>query len=95
METSTMGKTRTGLHSKPRRNHYRLRGLKAKLRIISNIGLIVGQCVLLFVSRDIGLIILIFSSLLSVPFFWNEKMWDVLVLMAFMFVINLSGLVLQ
>jgi hypothetical protein len=95
METSTMGKTRTRLHSQTRRNYYRLRRVKAKLRIISNIGLIVGQCVLLFVSRDIGLIILISSSLLSVPFFWNEKMWDVLVLMAFMFIINLSGLVLQ
>ena len=95
METSTMGKTRTRLHSQTRRDRNRLRRVKAKLRIISNIGLIVGQCVLLFVSRDIGLIILISSSLLSVPFFWNEKMWDVLVLMAFMFIINLSGLVLQ
>lgn len=69
--------------------------MRAKLRIISNIGLIIGQCVLLFASRDIGLVILISSSLLSVPFFWKEKMWDVLVLMAFMFVVNLCGLFLQ
>jgi hypothetical protein len=69
--------------------------MRAKLRIVSNIGLIIGQCVLLFASRDIGLIILIFSSLLSIPFFWKEKMWDVLVLMAFMFVVNLTGLFLQ
>lgn len=69
--------------------------MRAKLRIVSNIGLIIGQCVLLFASRDIGLIVLISSSLLSVPFFWKEKMWDVLVLMAFMFVVNLTGLFLQ
>jgi hypothetical protein len=30
-----------------------------------------------------------------VPFFWKEKMWDVLILMAFMFVVNLTGLFLQ
>ncbi len=69
--------------------------MRAKLRIVSNAGLIIGQCILLFASRDIGLIVLICSSLLSVPFFWKEKMWDVLVLMAFMFVVNLTGLFLQ
>jgi hypothetical protein len=72
-----------------------LQRMRAKLRIVSNAGLIIGQCILLFASRDIGLIVLICSSLLSVPFFWKEKMWDVLVLMAFMFVVNLTGLFLQ
>jgi hypothetical protein len=95
METSTMGQTRSRHHPQTRRNHHRLRGVRAKLRVVSNIGLIIGQCVLLFASRDIGLVILISSSLLSVPFFWKEKMWDVLVLMAFMFVVNLCGLFLQ
>ncbi len=95
METSTMGKTRTGLHSKPRRNHYRLRGLKAYLRVLSNFGLIIGQCVLLFIARDAGLVIIICSSLLSVPFFLKEKMWDVLVLIAFMQIINFIGLFFQ
>ena len=66
--------------------------MRAALRIISNIGLIVGQCILLFVSRDIGLTIIICSSLLSVPFFLKEKMWDVLILIAFMQVINFTGL---
>lgn len=69
--------------------------MRAKLRIVSNAGLIIGQCILLFASRDIGLIVLICSSLLSVPFFYNERMWDVLILMAFMFVVNLTGLFLQ
>lgn len=66
--------------------------MKTRLRIVSNIGLILGQCLLLFISRDIGLIVIICSSLLSVPFFSQSKMWDVLVLIAFMQVINLVGL---
>jgi hypothetical protein len=66
--------------------------MRAKLRVSSNIGLIVGQCVLLFVSRDVGLSIIICSSLLSVPFFLKEKMWDVLALCAFLTIVNLVGL---
>jgi hypothetical protein len=66
--------------------------MKATLRIISNIGLIIGQCILLFVSREVGLIVIICSSVLSFPFFYQEKMWDVLVLMAFMLGINITGL---
>lgn len=66
--------------------------MRAKLRVSSNIGLIVGQCVLLFVSRDVGLSIIICSSLLSVPFFLKERMWDVTLLIAFMQIINVFGL---
>jgi hypothetical protein len=69
--------------------------MRAKLRVVSNIGLIVGQCVLLFVSRDIGLGIIICSSLMSVPFFLKEKMWDVLLLIAFMQIINFTGLFIR
>jgi hypothetical protein len=66
--------------------------MRARLRIVSNMGLILGQIILLFVSRDAGLGIIICSSLLSVPFFLKEKMWDVLILIAFMQVINFVGL---
>jgi hypothetical protein len=66
--------------------------MRARLRIASNVGLILGQIVLLFASRDVGLAIIICSSLLSVPFFLKEKMWDVLILIAFMQVINFVGL---
>jgi hypothetical protein len=69
-----------------------MRGMRANLRIASNVGLIIGQCVLLFVSRDAGLAIIIPSSLLSVPFFYKSRMYDVLVLVAFMQVINITGL---
>jgi len=66
--------------------------MRTKLRIMSNIGLILGQCTLLFASRGAGLGIIIFSSLLSVPFFLKEKMWDVLILIGFMQAINIVGL---
>lgn len=69
--------------------------MSTRLRIASNVGLIIGQCILLFVSRDVGLIILICSSLLAVPFFWKERMIDVLVLMAFMLGINIIGLIFR
>jgi hypothetical protein len=69
--------------------------MRAKLRIVSNIGLILGQIVLLFLSRELGLGIIILSSLLSVPFFLKERMWDVLVLIAFMQVINFTGLLIR
>jgi hypothetical protein len=69
--------------------------MTTRLRIVSNIGLILGQCVLLFVSREIGLAVIICSSLLSVPFFLKERMVDVLVLIAFMQMINIIGLIVQ
>jgi len=95
VETSCLGEARTRLRSKARRHNYRILGVREKLRIISNVGLIVGQCLLLFVSRDVGLIVIISSSVLSVPFFLRIRMWDVLMLMGFMFVVNVVGLFVQ
>ena len=69
--------------------------MRTKLRIASNIGLIFGQIILLFVSRNAGLGIIICSSLLSVPFFLKEKMWDVTFFIAFMMIVNLFGLFVQ
>jgi hypothetical protein len=69
--------------------------MRVALRIASNIGLILGQIVLLFVSRDVGLAVIICSSLLSVPFFLKERMVDVLVLIAFMQTINVIGLLIK
>jgi hypothetical protein len=78
-----------------RRSHHRLQRMRTTLRILSNIGLILGQCLLLFVSREVGLAVIICSSLLSVPFFLKEKMWDVLLLIGFMQLINFTGLFFQ
>ncbi len=69
--------------------------MRARLRIASNIGLILGQCILLFASREGGLIVIISSSVLSFPYFLHEKMWDVIALMIFMSTINIIGLVVQ
>jgi hypothetical protein len=68
---------------------------RRNLRIASNIGLIFGQVVLLFISRELGLALIVLSSLLSIPFFLREKMWDVTCLITFMTVINLFGLFLR
>jgi hypothetical protein len=66
--------------------------VREKLRITSNIGLIAGQCILLFVDREWGLRFIIASSLLSFPYFLHEKMWDVVVLMVFLNIVNIVGL---
>ena len=95
MVASSVGQKIFGLRKEVRGKHYRVRRLREKLRITSNIGLILGQVVLLFLSRDIGLGITIFSSLLSVPFFLKERMVDVLVLIFFMQIINITGLLIQ
>ena len=92
---SHLGKTRTRYHSERRRNRNRVHGMRVALRIASNVGLILGQIVLLFVSRDIGLCVIICSSLLSVPFFLKERMFDVIVLIAFMQTINVIGLLVK
>lgn len=69
--------------------------VRAKLRVASNIGLIVGQCILLFVDREWGLRFIIASSLLSFPYFTHEKMWDVVALMVFLNIVNVVGLFVQ
>lgn len=61
-------------------------------RITGNVGLIVGQCILLFVSREIGLGILLLSSLISLPYFVTHKYWDIVLLIAFSMTVNSLGL---
>lgn len=75
--------------------HSRIPRMRAKLRIASNIGLIIGQCILLFADREWGLRFIIASSLLSFPYFLHEKMWDVVALVAFLNVVNVVGLFVQ
>jgi len=73
----------------------RVQGMSAKLRIIGSAGLIIGQCLLLFTSRELGLVVLLTSSGLSVPFYYRKKMWGVLTLISFSSLINLLGLVFR
>lgn len=95
MALGSLGQARSRRPKKARLRNHRVPRMRAYLRIASNIGLILGQIILLFISRDAGLSVIIGSSLLSVPFFLKEKMWDVLILIAFMQVINLTGLFIR
>jgi hypothetical protein len=54
-----------------------------------------GQCLLLFVSREVGLIVLTLSGLLGIPLNLRLKLWDSLFITAFFFVINLTGLFIK
>jgi hypothetical protein len=47
---------------------------------------------LLFVDREWGLRFIIASSLLSFPYFWHHRMWDVVILMIFLNTVNIVGL---
>ena len=95
VEVNSVGEASSGLSSSPRLLNHRESRVRAKLRIASNIGLIVGQCILLFADREWGLRFIIASSLLSFPYFWHAKMWDVLALMVFLNVVNVVGLFVQ
>lgn len=95
MDLDAMGEEIFRRNSSKRWCHYRLSRVRARLRIASNIGLIIGQCLLLFFNRDVGLAVIIASSLLSFPYFFHEKMWDVVALMVFLNVVNVVGLFVQ
>jgi hypothetical protein len=49
----------------------------------------------LFADREWGLRLVIASSFLSFPYFWHHRMWDVVVLMVFLNVVNIVGLFVQ
>ena len=95
MGLGPLGKTVSRRHSSKRWRHPGLPRVKEKLRITSNMGLIAGQCILLFWSRDIGLCVIISSSLLSLPYFLEHRMWDVVALMVFLNIVNIVGLFVQ
>ncbi len=95
MALGSMGQARSRRLAKARVRDYRVPRMRARLRVASNIGLILGQCILLFASREAGLSIIILSSVLSFPYFLHEKMWDVVALVAFMNVVNIVGLFVQ
>lgn len=63
-----------------------------KLRIYGNLGLVVGQFVLLFHSRKVGLCILLACSLTSLPYFTQKKYYDIVLLILVGIGINLAGL---
>jgi hypothetical protein len=95
MATNALGQTLPGRNTESGRKYHRVRRVNAKLRVAGSVGLIIGQCLLLFASREMGLVVLLASSSLSVPFYYREKMWDVLTLISFSSLVNLLGLLFK
>jgi hypothetical protein len=91
VESDSLGQKTSGRGSETR-GHHKLPRIARTCVIIQNIGLMLGQCVLLFASREIGLIILTVSGLLGIPLALHLRLWDSLFITAFFFVINLTGL---
>jgi 4-hydroxybenzoate polyprenyltransferase len=71
----------------------RVRPRLTYLRILGNIALVVGQFVLLFLDRKVGLLILITGSTLSLPYFVKKKQWDVVAVIVVGITLNVFGLI--
>lgn len=91
MESNPLGQKAPRCRPKRWRYH-RIPRVREKMRIASNIGLIIGQCILLFADREWGLRFIIASSMLSFPYFFHHKYWDVVALMVFLNTVNIVGL---
>jgi hypothetical protein len=68
------------------------RRIARNLRILGNVGFIAGQFSLLFVSKDLGLCIMVVCGLLSLPYFLKHRYYDIVVLSLIGLAINLVGL---
>jgi len=69
--------------------------LSSNARVLGNFCMFPGQYLVLFGNRQLGLIILLFGSLLNFPFFIRQKQWDVVLVIALGFSLNLSGVFLS
>lgn len=66
-----------------------------KLRIYGNLGVIAGQFVLLFHSRNTGLLLLLLCSAMNIPYSLKKKYYDVVLLIVVGMAINLAGLLFK
>ena len=64
----------------------------SQFRILGNFALIIGQFILLFKSRQIGLLTLLLGSTLSLPYFLKQKQWDVVAVIITGIALDLSDL---
>ncbi len=94
MVLHTVRESSSGRYSQARGDHRLPRVVRVCI-LLQNIGLMTGQCLLLFVSREVGLIVLTLSGLLGIPLNLRLKLWDSLFITAFFFVINLTGLFIK
>lgn len=63
------------------------------LRIIGNAFFIVGYAVILFNSVEIGIYSRLFGNLLSFPYFYKVKMWDMMTIRSFFAIIEAVKLI--
>jgi len=63
------------------------------LRIIGNIFFIIGYAVILFNSVQIGIYCRLFGNLVSFPYFYKVKMWDMMTIRTFFAIIELTKLI--
>ena len=63
------------------------------LRIVGNVFFIVGYAVILFNSVQIGIYCRLFGNLVSFPYFYKVKMWDMMTIRTFFAVIELTKLI--
>ena len=63
------------------------------LRIIGNAFFIVGYAVILFNSVEIGIYCRLFGNLVSFPYFYKVKMWDMMTIRSFFAIIEMFKLI--
>ena len=62
------------------------------LRIIGNIFFVFGYAVILFSNVELGIYFRLFGNLVSFPFFYKVRMWDMMTLRSFFAIIELVKL---
>ena len=62
-------------------------------RIIGNAFFIVGYAVILFNSVQLGIYFRLFGNLLSFPYFYKVKMWDMMTIRSFFAIIEATKLI--
>jgi len=72
--------------------HPKYKGL-SWLRIIGNAFFIFGYAVILFNSVQLGIYFRMFGNILSFPYFYKVKMWDMMTIRSFFAIIELAKLI--
>jgi hypothetical protein len=63
------------------------------LRIVGNIFFIIGYAVILFNSIEIGIYCRLFGNVVSFPYFYKVKMWDMMTIRSFFAIIEITKLI--
>ncbi len=63
------------------------------LRIVGNIFFIIGYAVILFNSIEIGIYSRLFGNIVSFPYFYKVKMWDMMTIRSFFAIIEITKLI--